>query len=363
MPSCRDGYPRGTHDHPRNGPASGRDGGVPDPHRRGRRRPLRPASSDRDRGQAAFAALAGQADLVLLAGDLTTHGEPEQAAILAEAAARGAGVPVFTVLGNHDWHANRARRGRRRPRGRRDRRARPLAPRRSRSCGAQVGIVGAKGFVGGFPGSHLPDFGEPLLREVYARRWREVAALDAALRAIALCPFRIVLLHYAPTTETLEGERRDIWAFLGTDRLAAPIAEHAPDLVLHGHAHAGTFAGRDRRGAGLQRLRAGDGRGLLGVRAQRRAARAVRSALTRRVDRKAERVRVYAPVQRTRGARMLRAGLGIGALMAMLLVLAGRRPRTRSATRSSPTAASARSRRCARSRTRSSRSARRTRRS
>jgi Icc-related predicted phosphoesterase len=71
----------------------------------------------------------------------------------------------------------------------------------------------------------------------------EVEALDAGLRAIAMCPFRIVLLHYAPTMETLEGERRDIWAFLGTDRLAVPIAEHAPDLVLHGHAHAGTFAG------------------------------------------------------------------------------------------------------------------------
>jgi Icc-related predicted phosphoesterase len=68
--------------------------------------------------------------------------------------------------------------------------------------------------------------------------------LDEGLRAVALCPFRIVLLHYSPSGETLEGERRDIWAFLGTDRLAAPILEHTPDLVLHGHAHAGTFEGR-----------------------------------------------------------------------------------------------------------------------
>ena len=52
-----------------------------------------------------------------------------------------------------------------------------------------------------------------------------------------------MLLHYSPATDTLEGERRDIWAFLGTDRLAAPILEHNPDLVLHGHAHAGTFQG------------------------------------------------------------------------------------------------------------------------
>ncbi len=86
--------------------------------------------------------------------------------------------------------------------------------------------------------------GDDKLREVYAEGAKEVAAVEAGLRAVAHCPFRIVLLHYAPTTETLEGERRDIWAFLGTDRLAAPLREHTPDLVLHGHAHAGTFAGR-----------------------------------------------------------------------------------------------------------------------
>jgi uncharacterized protein len=39
--------------------------------------------------------------------------------------------------------------------------------------------------------------------------------------------------------ETLHGEPVEIWPFLGSDRLAAPILEHRPDLVLHGHAHAG----------------------------------------------------------------------------------------------------------------------------
>ena len=111
-------------------------------------------------------------------------------------------------------------------------------------CDTEVGIVGVKGFMGGFPGSHLPDFGEPSLRGVYRESVEEAAALDAGLRAVAMCPFRIVLLHYAPTTETLEGERREIWTFLGTDRLAPPILEHNPDMVLHGHAHAGTFEGR-----------------------------------------------------------------------------------------------------------------------
>jgi Icc-related predicted phosphoesterase len=197
---------------------------------------------DRERAAAAVAALAGRVDLVLLAGDLTTHGEPEQAAILADACSR-LDVPVLTVLGNHDWHSDR-----------RDEVAAVLEEagivvlERSHHvvevCGAEVGVVGTKGFVGGFTGSHIPDFGEPLLRQVYAEGMAEVKALDAGLRAVAMCPFRIVLLHYAPTSETLEGERRDIWSFLGTDRLAVPIREHAPDLVLHGHAHAGTFEGR-----------------------------------------------------------------------------------------------------------------------
>jgi Icc-related predicted phosphoesterase len=189
-----------------------------------------------------MASLEGTADLVLLAGDLTTHGEPEQAAVLAEACAPLA-LPVVAVLGNHDWHADR-----------RDELVAVLESggiqvldRSWTTCvagGVDVGIVGVKSFVGGFPGSHLPDFGEPLLRQVYRETSAEVEALDRGLREIALCPTRIVLLHYAPTEATIIGEAAGIWAFLGTDRLAAPIAEHEPDLVLHGHAHSGTFCGQ-----------------------------------------------------------------------------------------------------------------------
>jgi Icc-related predicted phosphoesterase len=196
---------------------------------------------DRERWTEAFAGLRGRVDLVLLAGDLTTHGEPEQGAMVA-AAAVDLDVPVLAVLGNHDWHA-----------GRRDELVAVLQEggidvlerehRVLELCGTEVGIAGCKGFGGGFDGAHIPDFGEPLMRAVYAESIDEADALDEALRAIALCPFRIALLHYAPITETLRGERSDIWPFLGTDRLAAPLREHHPDLVLHGHAHAGRFEG------------------------------------------------------------------------------------------------------------------------
>jgi Icc-related predicted phosphoesterase len=199
------------------------------------------SEAHRDEAMRSVAALDGRADLVLFAGDLTTHGEPAQAAVLAEACA-GLDVPIFAVLGNHDWHVNR-----------RDELVATLQEggitvldRDWTTCtaaGTEVGIVGCKGFIGGFPGSHLPDFGEPSLRGIYRETSAEVEALDRGLREIALCPTRIVLLHYAPVEATICGEPPGIWAFLGTDRLAAPIAEHEPDLVLHGHAHSGTFEG------------------------------------------------------------------------------------------------------------------------
>jgi uncharacterized protein len=197
--------------------------------------------ANRDDLARAFRDVDGTVDLVLLAGDLTTYGKPEQAALLAEIC-RPLEVPVFAVLGNHDWHCNQV----------------PeimalLSGAGVRMLdrnwaiedveGTSIGIVGVKGFVGGFPDSQLPDFGEPLLRQVYAETTAEVDALQAGLEAVSGSDYRIVLLHYSPTATTLDREPRGIWPFLGTDRLGEPIAEHKPDVVLHGHTHAGTFEG------------------------------------------------------------------------------------------------------------------------
>ena len=178
---------------------------------------------------------------MLLAGDLTTHGLPEQAAVLADAC-RGLDVPVVAVLGNHDHHSGA-----------------PLEVAGVLEDGGiivldrghtilelrdvEVGIVGAKGFVGGFPGTEIPDFGEPALRSVYQETSREVEGLEVGLEAIAGCHKRIVLLHYAPICDTLVGEPEPIWAFLGSGRLAGPIGMHRPDLVVHGHAHNGAPRG------------------------------------------------------------------------------------------------------------------------
>jgi Icc-related predicted phosphoesterase len=199
------------------------------------------SEATRSRIVESFAAIESEADIVLLAGDLTTHGDLDQAVVLADAT-RGLRIPVCAVLGNHDLHSDRG-----------DEIAGILSDagvhRLEREAGVfelggeQVGVVGAKGFVGGFTGSQLPDFGEPLLRRVYAETTDEVEAIRHGLQEVAHCPIRIVLLHYAPTSDTLHGEPEGIWTYLGCDRLAAPIAEHRPDVVLHGHAHSGSFEG------------------------------------------------------------------------------------------------------------------------
>jgi Icc-related predicted phosphoesterase len=195
----------------------------------------------RERITREFEALEGNVDVVLLAGDLTTHGEPDQAAVLADACRR-LSVPVFAVLGNHDYHAGRC-----------EEVVASLVAGGIRVLhreaavieldGVDLGIVGTKGFVGGFAGAEIPDFGEALLREIYRETSREVEAIEAGLEEVAGCHRRIVLLHYAPVTETLVGEPEEIWAFLGSGRLAAPIGAHRPDLVVHGHAHRGSFCG------------------------------------------------------------------------------------------------------------------------
>jgi uncharacterized protein len=195
----------------------------------------------RDRVLNAFERVAEEADVILLAGDLTTTGEPEQAAVLADAC-RDLDLPVFSVLGNHDYHAGRAQ----------DIRAVleeagvHVLDRSWHTCtiaGVELGVVGAKGFVGGFPGSVLPDFGEALLRQVYAETTGEAEAIAKGLQEIVHCDLRVVLLHYAPVEATISGEPEGIHVMLGSDRLATPIAEYGADLVLHGHAHAGSFEG------------------------------------------------------------------------------------------------------------------------
>ena len=197
-------------------------------------------SADGDRVREAFERVAADADLVLLAGDLTQRGQVDEVEVVAEAC-RGLDVPVAAVLGNHDWQSDR--------------------PDDLRGTLAEAGVVvldrshtivsvgdvsvviaGVKGFVGGF-GQQWANFGEPLFREAYAETTRDVDGLEESLAAIDPCGVRIALLHYSPVEATLVGEPERLWLVLGADRLAGPIRRHRPHVVVHGHAHHGSFEG------------------------------------------------------------------------------------------------------------------------
>jgi Icc-related predicted phosphoesterase len=197
-------------------------------------------AAEPDRVREAFERVAGQADVILLAGDLTQHGQVDEVCVVADAC-RDLEVPVVAVLGNHDWQSDRPA-DLKRALGE----AGVVVLERTHTIlrirGVTVGIAGVKGFVGGF-GQQWANFGEPIFREAYAETTRDVEGLEQSLSAIEPCAVRIALLHYAPVETTLLGEPERLWLVLGADRLAGPIRAHRPDLVVHGHAHNGSFEG------------------------------------------------------------------------------------------------------------------------
>jgi Icc-related predicted phosphoesterase len=184
--------------------------------------------------------LADHADVLLIAGDVTRVGDPEEAKGLATELA-GLEVPVIAVLGNHDYHSDRQVEitGILEADG-----IRVLEGEASTLDidGSSLGVAGAKGFGGGFVGASASDFGEPEMK-AFIRHTREIAErLERALSDLAT-EHRVALLHYAPVEATLRGERPEIYPFLGSYLLGEAIDASGADLILHGHAHRGTERG------------------------------------------------------------------------------------------------------------------------
>src|SRR4029077_10118177 len=106
-----------------------------------------------------------------------------------------------------------------------------------------VGIAGGKGFGGGFGRGTLGPWGEESVKRFVREAVDEALKLESALARLRM-PQRIALLHYAPIEATVEGEPREIYAFLGCGRLADPLTRHPVAAVFHGHAHRGSPEGR-----------------------------------------------------------------------------------------------------------------------
>lgn len=185
--------------------------------------------------------LADHADVLLLAGDLTRHGTIEEARVVADEF-RDLPVPVIAVLGNHDYHS--------------DVPGEIAALLKSVGIavlhddstvldidGVRLGVVGGKGFGGGYAGKCASDFGEPEIKAFVGHTKRIAERWRVALKELQ-ADRKVVLSHYSPVKDTLEGEPLEIYPFLGSYLLAEAVDGEGADLIIHGHAHAGTEKGR-----------------------------------------------------------------------------------------------------------------------
>lgn len=196
---------------------------------------------DHEKNVRAFLPVNDLADALVIAGDFTDHGMPEEMRACL-AVMEHIRIPIIAVLGNHD-HEN----------GHQDELAGML-----RVAGVHlldghcyevngVGFAGTKGFAGGFAPYELMPFGENGIKTFVEIAEREAIKLDFGLEQLKT-PVKIAITHYAPIKETVEGEPEPIFPFLGSSRLQRALDKHKPALALHGHAHHGTFMAESKGG-------------------------------------------------------------------------------------------------------------------
>ncbi len=202
----------------------------------------------------AFDTLDECADLLLLAGDLTRHGTPEEARVVAQEV-RGLPVPVVAVLGNHDHHDEQPEKV---TAILQEADVTVLEGRGTvvECGGSRVGVAGTKGFGGGFVGRSAGEFGEPLMKEFVRYTRRCADSLHTALKELEEegCELRVALTHFSPVADTLAGEPPEIYPFLGSYLLAEAIDTAGADLSVHGHAHAGTEHGMTAGGVRVRNV-------------------------------------------------------------------------------------------------------------
>ena len=193
--------------------------------------------------QPLFAKATESADVLLLCGDLTDYGQPEEARLLAKDITAALRIPAIGVLGNHDFEA-----------GKQDEVTKILTDAGVTMLDGDsieihgVGFGGVKGFGGGFGRRSLGAWGEDIIKRFVHETIEEALKLEAALARLRT-PQRIAVLHYSPIQATVEGEPPEIIAFLGSTRLEEPIDRYRVSTVFHGHAHHGTLEGRTKGGA------------------------------------------------------------------------------------------------------------------
>jgi Icc-related predicted phosphoesterase len=192
--------------------------------------------------QPLLAQISANADVLVICGDFTDYGLPDEARVLARELTAAVKIPVVAVLGNHDYEAG-SQQEIRQILG--DIGVKILDGEATEIDG--VGFAGVKGFAGGFGRGALGPWGEQAIKLFVQEAVTEAMKLEAALARLRTHR-RVALMHYAPIRGTCEGEPPEIYPYLGSSRLEEPINRYRVSAVFHGHAHRGTAEGRTSTG-------------------------------------------------------------------------------------------------------------------
>ncbi len=187
-----------------------------------------------------FKEVSEKADVLVLCGDLTNTGTIEETELLITQL-KNCSIPVIGVLGNHDYES-----------GMEDKVISLLKEAGHTILNGEsivikdIGFAGIKGFAGGFDSYTLAAWGEKTIKDFVKESYNEALQLERALSDIKTDK-KVVLMHYAPISQTIEGEPKELYPFLGCSRLVDPIERDHVQVVFHGHAHHGTYAGKTQQ--------------------------------------------------------------------------------------------------------------------
>lgn len=196
----------------------------------------------KDRMKELFERASASADVLLLCGDLTDYGTREEAELLASDLRAHVRIPMLGVLGNHDFESGTPE----------------IVTQVMEESGVtmldgdcavinEIGFAGVSGFGGGFGRFMLNAWGEPLIKQFVQASVDEELKLEQALSKLQT-EQRVVLMHYSPICQTVEGEPKEIWPFLGSSRLEDPLNRFGVLACFHGHAHKGAPEGKTTAG-------------------------------------------------------------------------------------------------------------------
>jgi uncharacterized protein len=182
-----------------------------------------------------------EADVLVIAGDLTNYGKVEEMESLLNALVR-IRLPIVAVLGNHDYES-----------GNEETLIKMMTTEGIKVLDGSsyerdgIGFAGTKGFFGGFGRGALTSFGEKEVKQFVQAGIDEAMKLERALSQLR-AEKRVVITHYAPIAETVKGEPPEIYPYLGSSRLSEVIDRFGTEMAFHGHAHHGAADGKTTGG-------------------------------------------------------------------------------------------------------------------